>query len=123
MKLTLTVAAACLVTLAGCSPAQGPSFVLVADAGQIGQGAKIILQAGSGTITMAPIPPAWPAGFNDPVEGDAKHAIEQLGGGHMWSVKVPSKNLTLTFVFSGNHYICESCGAQKLPIQWTKQGQ
>lgn len=120
MKLMLIVAAVCLATLAGCS--QKPTFVLVADEGQIGKGAKLILHAGSGTITMAP-GPGWPAGLNEQVEGDATRALEELNGGHMWSAKVPSKHLTLTFVVVRNHYICNSCAGLQLPLEWTKQEQ
>lgn len=108
----------CLATITACS--QKPTFSLVADEGQIGKGAELMLQSGRGTITMGPIP-GWPAGLNEQIQGEPIEPLEKLNGGQFWTATIPSKKVSLKFIVVGNHYICESCVGLQLPIQWTKQ--
>jgi hypothetical protein len=106
------------LTLTACS--KKPPFVLIADPAQIGQGTKISIDGDSGSIEMAPIP-GWPAGLHEPVIGDNERPGQNLQGGYVWSLRVPGKNLTMSFIVVGKTYVCESCASLRLPLQWTRK--
>ncbi|NTB05901.1 hypothetical protein [Agrobacterium tumefaciens] len=100
----------------------GPSFNLMADSAQVGQGSTISLDQGHGFITIKPTP-AFPQGLEAVVEADKESEMDAIATSHMWTLRLPKQKLDLSFIVVGKAYICKSCVGLGLPLTWSRVEQ
>jgi hypothetical protein len=115
-KAAFLLAAFCSATvlLAGCAGEE--HYVVRADDAQIGKGATIEMTGKQGQLHVPQIP-GWPHGIDVAVtETDNVNGITSRG----WAVSSET-HVELKFIVAAGHYICTTCQAIGLPLDWHRE--
>lgn len=112
LKFSVVLGAA-MFCLSACGSSE--SYAIKADDGQLGRGTTITMTGKTGRI-RSDVLPGYPKGLDESVT-----EIERTSGptGGTWKIETEHK-MVLSFIVASGAYICDSCNAVNLPLNWHK---